>query len=529
MSYVTQSLHRLVQTAANRPATVDGMCRRDWVTVETDVRRFAGALIRSGVRQGDRVAMLARNGDRYLDYVLAVLWIGAVINPVNIRWSAAEIAYSLEDCGTRILIVDGDFAPLIEAIRRDAPGLAMVVQIDGDPLPDAVILQDWLEGAVGPDDLRLGGEALAAILYTGGTTGRPKGVMLTHANLLASANGYLSFVGARPGRSYLHVAPLFHVGALSGMLTALLAGSTHVFLPAFEPGAVIETVERENVSDIFLVPTMLRAVLLHEQFESRRMAGLERVIYGASVIDDGLLDQAVKALPGAGFVQAYGMTELSPIATLLGPEDHSEAARADGRGRSAGLATAATEIRIVNPLDQEVPRGVAGEIVVRGGGVMRGYWGLPEVTATALAGGWMHTGDIGWMDAAGYVTIVDRLKDMIVTGGENVYSAEVENALCAHPGVGQAAVIGVPDERWGEAVHAFVVLADSSGPDVEALQSHCRSLIAGYKTPKSISFVEALPLSAAGKVLKTELRAIAQDQTGLSRRRPSEIGRLPSG
>lgn len=510
MSYATQPLHRLVQSVPAGLATVDGSRRRDWVTLEADVRRFAGALVRSGVRQGDRVAMLARNSDVYMDYVLGVLWIGAVINPVNIRWSAAEIAFSLEDCGTRILIVDGAFAPLIEAIRSHAPGLETIVQMDGPPLPHAIAFQDWLDGAAGPDDLRLGGESLAAILYTGGTTGRPKGVMLSHANLLASANGYLSFVGARPGRSYLHVAPLFHVGALSGLLTALLAGSAHVFLPAFEPGAVIEMTERETISDIFLVPTMLRAVLLHEQFETRRMASLERVIYGASVIDDGLLDRAMSALPGAGFVQAYGMTELSPIATLLGPQDHSEAARLEGRGRSAGLATTAAEIRIVDPDDREVPRGVAGEIVVRGGGVMQGYWGLPELTAKVLAGGWMHTGDVGRMDGAGYVTVVDRLKDMIITGGENVYSAEVENALCSHPGVHQAAVIGLADAHWGETVHAVVVLAQTPGPDVETLQTHCRSLIAGYKTPKSISFVEALPLSAAGKVLKTDLRARAQ-------------------
>ena len=332
--------------------------------------------------------------------------------------------------------------------------------------------------------------------------------MLSHANLLASANGYQSFPGARPGRSYLHVAPLFHVGSLSGFFTALLAGSTQIFLPAFDAAAVIAEIERERVSDIFLVPTMLRAVLLDPAFAAERLASLERIIYGASAIDDTLLDQAMTLLPDVSFIQAYGMTELSPIATMLGPDDHSAQARAQGRGRSAGRATTAAEVRIHDADDREAPRGVPGEIVARGGGVMLGYWGMPDETAHALRGGWMHTGDIGMMDEAGYVTVVDRLKDMIVTGGENVYSAEVENALSSHPSVQQAAVIGRPDSRWGEAVHAIVILRADAAVDALMLQAHCRELIAAYKVPKSIAFVESLPLSPAGKVLKTDLRVM---------------------
>jgi acyl-CoA synthetase (AMP-forming)/AMP-acid ligase II len=509
MAYLTQALHRLVQQAPHAIASIDGDRRRDWAAVERDVRRFAGALARSGVEPGDRVALLSRNADHYLDYVLGSFWAGAVINPVNTRWSASEIAYSLEDCATKLLIVAPDFAPMVDAIRAQTPGLRLIVQM-GPALSDASIAyDDWIAAAeMAGEDPRIGGDALAAILYTGGTTGRSKGVMLSHANLLASANGYLSFPGTRPGRSYLHVAPLFHVGSLSGLFTALLAGSTQVFLPMFDPAATIAMIERERVSDIFLVPTMLRAVLIDPAFASERLSSLERIVYGASSIDDALLDRAMEALPQVAFVQAYGQTELSPIATMLGPDDHSAEARAQGRGRSAGRATTSAEVRIVDAEDCEVPRGEPGEIVARGGGVMLGYWGMPEETATALRGGWMHTGDVGRMDEAGYVTVVDRLKDMIITGGENVYSSEVENALSAHPAVQQAAVIGRPDGRWGEAVHAVIVLRPGMSVCEEALRAHCRERIAAYKAPKSVSFVDALPLSPAGKVLKTELRAM---------------------
>lgn len=508
MSYLTQSLHRLVQRAPHAPATVDGDRRRDWATLERDVRRFAGALLASGVQPGDRVALLSRNADLHADYLLGCFWAGAVVNPVNTRWSATEIAYSLEDCGTHVLIVAPDFAPMVSAIRAQAPGLRQVIQMGAEVGEGSTAYDDWIAAPPAGDDPRIGGDALAAILYTGGTTGRPKGVMLSHANLLASANGYLSYPGARPGHAYLHVAPLFHVGSLSAFFTSMLAGSTQIFLPAFDPAAVIAAIERERVSDIFLVPTMLRAVLLDPGFAPARVACLDRIVYGGSGIDDHLLDHSMVALPDAAFVHCYGMTELSPIATILGPEDHSPEARAQGRGRSAGRATTAAEVRIVGPDGRELPRGEAGEIIVRGGGVMQGYWGRPEETAAALRDGWMHTGDIGRMDAQGYVIVVDRLKDMIVTGGENVYSAEVENALSTHPAVQQVAVIALPDARWGEAVHAVVILRPGMETDAAALQAHCRERIAAYKAPKSVAFVDSLPLSPAGKVLKTELRAM---------------------
>ena len=513
MSYITQSLHRLVQRSPDLIGSIDGERRRSWQTIREDVARFAGALRASGILEGDRVALLARNSDYYLDFLLGTYWAGAVINPVNTRWTANEIALSLEDCSTKLLIVDAHFAPLATAIRRAAPGLQRVIQIgDGNGEDDIEGYDDWLTRAETIEDVRRGGETLAAILYTGGTTGRPKGVMLSHANVLASATGYLSFPGARPGARYLHVAPLFHIGAQSAVYTSLLAGTAHVFLPQFEPAETLAAIEREEVSDIFLVPTMLAAMMLEPGFGPARAGSLRRIVYGASPIDEALLERAMAALPDVGFVQANGMTELLPIATMLGPEDHNAVGRSNGQRRSAGRATIAAEVRVVDAGEREVARGAVGEVIVRGGGVMIGYWDKPEATADALRGGWMHTGDLGRMDDEGYLTIVDRLKDVIITGGENVYSAEVESALASHPAVHQVAVIGVPDARWGEAVHGVVVLRPGVDCDASALRDHCRARIAGYKVPKSIAFAQGLPLSPAGKVLKTLLRIEAVEQ-----------------
>lgn len=504
--YLTQALHRLLRHDPDGLATVDGERRRSWLELTDRVRRLAGALASAGLRPGDRVALLARNGDHYLEYLLATFWAGGVINPVNLRWTPAEIGYALVDSGTGILIIQQDFIPMLAAIRAHAGLLRTVVAIGDHAVEGAFAYEPWIAASPPlPDDtLRRGGD-LAAILYTGGTTGRPKGVMLSHDNLGASAASYAASPGARPTRAFLHTAPLFHVGALSGLFTALLAGSTHVFVPSFEPGAVLAALAREQVTDVFLVPTMMRALLQHPGFSAHDLGSVERIVYGAASIDDTLLDEMIGAFPQAGFVQAYGMTELSPIATLLGPDEHRPEARAR-LGRPAGRATIMTEVKIVDPSGREQPPGGIGEVLVRGPNVMLGYWNLPELTAEAVRDGWMHTGDVGRMDAAGYVTIVDRLKDVIISGGENIYSAEVESALTTHEAVAQAAVIARPDPDWGEAVHAVIVLKPGFSCGSADLRAHCRGLISGYKIPKTVQIVDALPLSAAGKVLKNVLR-----------------------
>jgi acyl-CoA synthetase (AMP-forming)/AMP-acid ligase II len=299
---------------------------------------------------------------------------------------------------------------------------------------------------------------------------------------------------------------MFHLADLAGVIGVTTMGGTHVIVPAFDPVVVMRAIEQHRVSDTVLIPIMIQRLVDHPERSAHDLSSLQRLLYGGSPIPLAVLDRARKALPTASFVQAYGQTELAPVATILLPADHEETGPVAARLCSGGRAAPHAEVRIVDPEDREVARGEVGEIVVRGGNVMLGYWGRPEETTAALRGGWMHTGDAGRMDADGYVYVVDRIKDVIITGGENVYSTEVENAVAAHPAVANCAVIGVPDEHWGERVHAVVVLKPGADATTEQIREHAKTLIAGYKAPRTVEFVEALPVSPAGKIIKRDLR-----------------------
>jgi acyl-CoA synthetase (AMP-forming)/AMP-acid ligase II len=508
--YLTQGLHRASRATPHATMTICGERVRTFTEVADRVARLAGAFQSLGAGEGDRIAMLSLNSDRYSEYLLGTPWAGAVVNPINIRWSAAEIAYSLRDSDTRMLLIDDTFAPLLPELRSNAGDLAVVIHCGDSATPQGTLGYEQLVAATAPvPDAHRSGSDLAGVFYTGGTSGHPKGVMLTHDNLMTSALGSLaSGYFLTSGGPLLHAAPMFHLADLAIWLAQVIHGGTHVFIPAFRPDWVLEAVQQHRVSDLLLVPTMVQMLVDHPALPDYDTSSMREVMYGGSPISATLLERAAERLPTASFVQAYGMTEVSPVATLLSPQDHRDPVLR----RSGGRAAPHSEVRIVGDDDTELPRGEIGEIVVRGGHVMAGYWGNPEETAAALRGGWMHTGDAGYLDENGYVFVVDRIKDMIVSGGENVYSVEVENALARHPAVATCAVIGVPDERWGERVHAVVVLAagqhgpEKTGLDDE-LREFCKSLIGGYKIPRSFEVVDELPLSAAGKVLKRELRA----------------------
>ncbi|SPA54628.1 long-chain-fatty-acid--CoA ligase [Cupriavidus taiwanensis] len=510
--YMTQALHRSMQQRPNAEAVRYMGRSLTYAGLGARVARLAAGLRKLGVQDGDRVAMFSLNSARYIEYYMAVPWAGGVLNPVNIRWSAAEILYSFEDSSTSVLIVDDNFTTVAARVAADSKGLRHVIYAGDGEVPPGMIPYEALIAENPPMEDRLRrGDDLAGIFYTGGTTGFPKGVMLSHANLVSSSTNSLMAGTTTIGGTFLHVMPMFHLACLSAINNGFLANGTHVPMALFDPGRAMEAVAQDQVTDVVLVPTLIQMCLdWLDQNPARAaelsFASLRALRYGASPMSLSLLQRAQAAFPEARFSQGYGMTELSPVATMLGPEYHNEESLANGRMRSVGRPAFTTEVRIVDPEGREVPRGTVGEIAVRGPGVMLGYWNQPEQTAAAIRNGWMHTGDGGYMDEDGFVFLCDRIKDMIISGGENVYSAEVEAALASHPAVAQSAVIGVPHEKWGESVHAVIVLRQGASATLETIQSHCRERIASYKVPRSVEFVEALPLSSVGKVLKHELR-----------------------
>jgi len=514
---ITLPLHRWAQQTPDEDAVIDGATRHTFRELRERVAAFAGVLRALGVVTGDRVAILSANSARYLECLGAVPWAGAVLNPVNVRWSPAEMAYSFTDSRTSVLIVDDTFAALVPALRAAAPCLRDVVYAGDGPVPEGMHgYEEAIVATASIPDANRGGDDLAGVFYTGGTTGFPKGVMLSHDNLYASAMGGLVATAAfriAADARVLHAAPMFHVAGFGVSLMTSIVGIPQVVMPFFEPAGVARLIEQERITEVFLAPTMLGMLLDHPEFPTRDLTSLRLLTYGASPITADLLARVREALPGTALVQAYGQTELSPLATLLTPQDHVDAD--PRRLRSAGRPCYHADVRVVGPDEDELPRGEVGEIVSRGDHVMLGYWNRPEETGRALRDGWMHTGDLGFMDADGYVTVVDRLKDMIVTGAENVYSAEVENAINVHPDVTTCAVIGLPDPTWGERVHAVVVLRPGADADADAIRAHTRTLIAGYKAPRSVEFVDALPVTAAGKVRKTVLRERADGARAL--------------
>ena len=512
------NLANLVRRAADRfpqgVATICGERRRDWFTVEGRIAQLAGALKNLGLAPGDRVALLALNSDRYLESLFASMWADGVVVPMNIRWSVAENLYSIEDSTPEVLLVDDIFLPHARAICEQTDQIKHVIYLGESETPADLLgtktLLDYETLLAEAEPLPMGdrgGDDLAGIFYTGGTTGFPKGVMLSHANLLHSALYGLPEFDLDNEGVYLHAAPMFHLADGSQGVGVTLAGATHAFIPAFDPEATLRAIDTYRVTNILLVPTMLQMLFDHPRFADYDISSLELIVYGASPMPRALLERIMQTIPEVQLVQGYGQTELAPICTLLLPEDHQLDGPLAHRRSSVGRPAVGIEVKIVDDEIHRLPTGETGEIAVRGKNTMMGYWNKPEQTAATLVDGWVLTGDAGYFDEDGYLYLIDRVKDMIITGGENVFSVEVENTLISHPGVEMAAVIGIPSEEWGESVHGIVIADPDNTPTEEELIAHCKERIAGYKCPKGITFRnEEFPLSGAGKVLKTELR-----------------------
>ena len=479
---VTQTLRKAAQVGSDRPLTIFGNRTRTAGEVIERVRRAGAALTELGVAPGDRVGILALNSDRYFELLFATPWAGAVVNPVNVRWSVEEIGYSLVDCDTRVLFVDDTFAPMVDARRRRAPDLGAVVFIGENDPPVGVLTYEALIAEANPVDGRrpFRRRPLRRLLHRRHHRLCPRASMLSHDNLLVSAMGTDGSGDVMtPDGRFLHAAPMFHLADLAAWSARDARGRTHVIVPMFTPAGVATAIAEHQVTDTLLVPTMIQMLVDSPETAEADMSSLRRILYGASPILRGSprpsREGPARTRPHAGIRHdraLAGRHAPAPARTT------TSTAAARAAGRAAPHARCASSTRT----DNEVPRGTVGEIVARGDHVMLGYWNKPEETAAALRGGWMHTGDGGYMDEDGYLFVVDRIKDMIVTGGENVYSAEVENALAKHPAVASCAVIGVPDEEWGERVHAVVVLPPGADPaDELSSASTVRSCIAGYK------------------------------------------------
>ncbi len=505
-STVTQGIRRAAQVNPRGIATICGARRRTWREVVDRVARLAAGLQSLGVEKGDRVAVLSMNTDRYFELYYAIWWAGGVATPMNMRLAPAEIDFRLEDSGAKVLCLDAEHLPVVGRLCASRAGIAHVVAME-DAADGFVSTEELIARNAPAEDAGADGDDLAFIVYTGGSTGRSKGVMLSHENICQNGLSALHTIGYRQASVYLHAGPMSHLADGMSIFAVTLAAATHVFMPRFTVEECLSLIETHRITHLCVVPTMVEMIVQGAEGGRHDVSSLEQIQFGSAPMPDGTLRRAVALWPDILFLHGYGMTELSPLITIHPPETR----RPDVAGdllRSCGKAGPNLEVKIVDAEGREVPRGTVGELICRGPTVMRGYWNMPEQTAKAIRNGWMHTEDAAWMDEEGYVYIVDRLKDMIISGGENIYSTEVENALSRIPGVLMAAVVGVPHPLWGEAVHAVIVPEKGAQLSAEFVIAECRQAIAGYKCPKTVEFRSGdMPLTSAGKVDKKALRA----------------------
>ncbi|MDP3714359.1 MAG: long-chain fatty acid--CoA ligase [Mycobacteriales bacterium] len=498
-SWVTKRAH----LSGDVTALVFGERRVTYAELDRRTDQLARALRGLGVRKGDRVGALLLNSPAFLETMLATAKLGAVFVPMNLRLTPPEVGYLLADSGADVFVCSGPLAAVGRAaLAEEGVRVRHRVLADGAAEDGELAFEELLgtgeARALGSD---VAGSDLSCLMYTSGTTGRPKGAMLTHDNHLWNVVNALSFGrGLGAGDVTVTVAPMFHIGGLGvHTLPLLYIGGRNVILPSFDPAQTLATMARERATVQFMVPAMWAALMAVPDFASHDLSALELAVSGGAPCPLPVIEffQGM----GVPFQEGFGMTETAPGVSVL------DAERVKEKAGSIGRPMFHVEARIADEADVDVATGEVGELLVRGPNVFAGYWGLPEATAEAFRGGWFHTGDLGRMDAEGYITLVDRKKDMIISGGENVYPIEVEQVLYRHEAVQEVAVVGVPDERWGETPVAVVAPAPGAEVVPEQLIAYARERLAHFKCPTRVEVVDALPRNATGKVLKTELRA----------------------
>lgn len=506
---LTQALNHAADTSPGKAATIMDDRVRSWAQLRERTARLASGLVGLGAGEDVKIAILSLNSDHYTEALYASWWAGSVVVPINTRWSVGEIEYAVRDSDAALILTDTSFLAMGLELQKKVDGLSHLVLIDDVEGAQANhTLEELIETSEPMNDAGRSGDDLAGIYYTGGTTGVSKGVMVPHKAQSHTGLCLAKELNFKTDSIYVHAAPMFHAADSATGGAAAIAGATNIYLPAFSPDALQDCIHEHGVTHSLLVPTMIGMLVASESFDVEKLSSLEFLLYGASPMPMGIMKQALEKLPHVSIAQGYGQTESIPI-TILPPDYHVLSGPKSNKLTSAGRPAYGCEIQIIDPDTEEIKStNEVGEIIVKSPNSMSGYWKLEEQTTATIKEGWVHTGDAGYIDSDGFLFIVDRLKDMIVSGGENVYSAEVESAISTHPDVAEVAIIGLPSTQWGETVHAVIVPREGAGIELKDLTEHCQDILAKYKHPKTMELRhEPLPISGAGKVLKRNLRA----------------------
>jgi acyl-CoA synthetase (AMP-forming)/AMP-acid ligase II len=509
----TDFLNIAVAICPDRDAVVFEGKRYTFSQLNERVNRLTNALLNLGVTRGDRVAMLQVNCNQHVETYFAVAKAGAIYVPLNFRAKGDELKYMLNSAEAGVLFVGGRYIDLVNSIKADVPSLKRIISVEGKH-DGMLCYEDVLDSASAEDVVtEIDDDDTTMLVYTAGTTGFPKGVMLSHNSFTVYVLENVTPADPELEEGNILTVPLYHVAGIQAMMAAIYGGRTLVMERQFEAGEWMELVEREKANRAMMVPTMLKQLMEHPDFQKHDLSSLRVITYGAAPMPLEVITKALDVFPGVSFINAFGQTETASTITSLTPEDHVISGSGEERDRklkrlsSIGKAMSDVEMKVVDEGGNELPPGEVGEIIARGPRVMTGYWKDEEKTKKAIdEGGWVHTGDVGYVDEDGYFFLAGRSSDIIIRGGENIAPEELEAILRAHPAVDDTAVIGIPDEEWGEVPRAIVVLKPGETATAEEIMEHCRQKLASYKRPRSVIFVDELPRNPMGKVLKRVLR-----------------------